>query len=170
MHSWGSCEGRGLSVSRRLQGISDKDRAASTRLARELRTRPCPRCLGRTQARKAGKEGKTPHGPQRLPQPDPCGLRDGWALDREDRVCVGRKAGTPTWEPALTARSFGYSLVFAKEAGSGSTAFLHKSLPLPPVSLFAVSLVLSFPSPLCWPHRPLLRCAGFSPAAAHRLS
>ena len=55
MHSWGSCEGRALSISRHLQGISDKDRAASTRLAGAPTTRLCSRCLGRTQARKAGK-------------------------------------------------------------------------------------------------------------------
>lgn len=90
VHSWGSCEGRGLSISRRLQGISDKDRVASTRLAGALTTRLCPRCLGRTQARKAQKEGKTPCGPQRLPRPEPCGLRHGRALDREDRVRWGR--------------------------------------------------------------------------------
>ena len=150
MHSWGSCEGRALSISRHLQGISDKDRAASTRLAGAQTTRLCSRCLGRTQARKAGKEGKTPCGPQRLPRPDPCGLRDGWALDREDRVRVGQKAERPTWELAPTARSFGYSLVFAKEAGSGSTAFLHKSLPLPPVFLFAVLIIKIFLFILCW--------------------
>lgn len=59
MHSWGSCEGQGLSISRRLQGISRQGPSGLHKAGqRARRTRPCPRCLGRTQARKAGKEEK----------------------------------------------------------------------------------------------------------------
>ena len=57
---------------------------------------------------------------------------------------MGRKAEMPMRELAPTARSFGYSLVLAKEAGSGLMAFLHKNLPLPSVFLFAVLIILKF--------------------------